>query len=220
MIGIVILLLATSAAVVAKGEKLDAEFSRRGLIDIQRLDSSIAVDLRYATTHNFTGKNMYGTLRKAYFRQEIARMIVRAQRMLKRANKDYSLIIYDAARPLSAQRRMYRLVRHTRWQRYVAYPYNGGGHHNFGLAVDLSFTYKGHPVDMGTGFDSFKSLAHIDNELANLRAGRLSRAAFANRRLLRRVMKSVGFNTERCEWWHFDYYKIKYARRHFRVLDF
>lgn len=196
------------------------EFTRHGYIDIQTLDSTIVVDIKYSTTDNFMGINMYGNLHKAFLRPEIAKMVVKAQKLLKAKNQDYSLIIYDAARPFSVQKSMYKKVQGTKYRRYVANPYNGGGHHNFGCAVDVSIMYKGKVLDMGTGFDDFSTLSHIDNEEANLKNGTLSRDAYNNRKLLRSVMKQVGFNTYRREWWHFDHYNIKYARKNFKVLDF
>lgn len=198
----------------------DKEFARVGFIDIQQIDSTIVVDLKYSSTDNFMGINMYGDLHKAYLRPEIAKKVAKAQKLLKEINSDYSLIIYDAARPISAQKSMFNKVKGTKYQRYVANPYNGGGHHNFGCAVDLTILYQGKPVDMGTDFDSFSTLSHIDNEDTNLKNGTLSKEAYNNRKLLRSIMKKVGFNTERCEWWHYDCYRIKYARQNFPLLDF
>lgn len=198
----------------------DKEFARVGFIDIQQIDSTIVVDLKYSSTDNFMGINMYGDLHKAYLRPEIAKKVAKAQKLLKEINSDYSLIIYDAARPISAQKSMFNKVKGTKYQRYVANPYNGGGHHNFGCAVDLTILYQGKPVDMGTDFDSFSTLSHIDNEDTNLKNGTLSKEAYNNRKLLRSIMKKVGFNTERCEWWHYYCYRIKYARQNFPLLDF
>lgn len=198
----------------------DLEFARHGYVDIQKMDSTILVNIKYSTTDNFMGINLYGKLNKAFLRPEIARMVVKAQKLLKAKNSDYSLIIYDAARPFSVQKTMYNKVKGTKFRRYVANPYNGGGHHNFGCAVDVSITYKGKAIDMGTEFDSFSTLSHIDNENLNLKNGTLSLKAYENRKLLRSIMKQVGFNTYRREWWHFDYYDIKFARENFKILNF
>ncbi len=213
---LIILFLAFSSNATVS---IDQKMKEHGLVDIQTIDSSIAVDLKYASTDNFTGKNMYGSLRKSYFRPEIARMIAKAQKILKAVNPNYSLIIYDGARPISAQRYMYRLVRRTPQRRYVAYPGNGG-HHNYGVVVDISITYKGKPIDMGTHFDCFTYVAHITNEKLLVAKGKITKSAYHNRLLLRSIMKEVGFNTFRKEWWHFDYYNKHYMRKHFRLLDF
>lgn len=216
---LVLCIIAVTTAVCQAGESIEKKMEEYGLVDISTLDKTIVVELKYATTDNFVGKNMYGNFHKAYFRPEIARAIVRVQKALKKENPRYSLIIYDASRPQSVQRTMYNMVKDTPNRRYVAKP-DRGGHHNFGIAVDISIVCDGVPLDMGTGFDSFSEVSHIDNEAALLRSGKLSKQAYANRRLLRRLMKAQGFTTYRREWWHFQQYDIKYARRKFKLLDF
>ena len=201
------------------GKGIEDKMKEYGLVDIATLDKSIIVDMKYATTDNFVGKNMYGDFKKAYFRPEIARAIVRVQAALRKYNPRYSLIIYDASRPQSVQRTMYDIVKNTPYRRYVAKP-NRGGHHNFGIAVDISIACDGVPLDMGTGFDSFSVVSHIDNENMLLKTGKLSKQAYENRQLLRRLMRAQGFTTYRREWWHFQQYEINYARQHFRLLDF
>lgn len=198
----------------------DKEFAQMGFVDVQSLDSTIQVDLKYSSTDNFMGINMYGDLYKAYLRPEIANMVVKAQKHLKNINPEYTLVIYDAARPLSAQRMMYEKVQGTKFSKYVAKPAKGGGYHNYGCAVDVTILHNGKPLDMGAGFDEFSTLSHIDNEQYNLKIGELSREAYNNRQLLRKVMKKAGFDTYRCEWWHFQHYTKKYMRSHFKSIDF
>ena len=198
----------------------DKEFAQMGFVDVQSLDSTIQVDLKYSSTDNFMGINMYGDLYKAYLRPEIANMVVKAQKYLKEINPEYTLVIYDAARPLSAQRMMYEKVQGTKFSKYVAKPAKGGGYHNYGCAVDVTILHNGKPLDMGAGFDEFSTLSHIDNEQYNLKIGKLSREAYNNRQLLRKVMKKAGFDTYRCEWWHFQHYTKKYMRSHFKSIDF
>lgn len=209
----------SAAPTLGSADAIDAVMREYGLVDIATIDASIVVELKYATTDNFVGQNMYGNLCRAYFRPEIAKSIAAVQQELKKIDERYSLVIYDAARPQSVQRRMYEVVRNTPNRRYVARPEHGG-HHNFGIAVDLSILYDGKLVDMGSEFDSFSTLSHIDDEPALLKAGRLSKQAYNNRRLLRRLMRAHGFTTYRREWWHFQQYDIKYARRRFKLLDF
>ena len=198
----------------------DKEFAKMGFVDVQTLDSTIQVDLKYSSTDNFMGKNMYGDLYKAYLRPEIAKMVVNAQKYLKEINPQYTLVIYDAARPLSAQRMMYEKVQGTKFSKYVAKPVNGGGYHNYGCAVDVTILHNGTPLDMGAGFDEFSTLSHIDNEQYNLKRGKLSRQAYDNRQLLRKVMRKAGFHTYRCEWWHFQHYSKQYMRTHLKSIDF
>ena len=198
----------------------DREFVKMGFVDVQTLDPAIQVDLKYSSTDNFMGINMYGDLYKAYLRPEIAEMVVKAQKYIKQVNPEYSLVIYDAARPLSAQRMMYEKVQGTKFSDYVAKPVNGGGYHNFGCAVDVTILHKGKPLDMGAGFDEFSEMSHIDNEDVNLKNGKLSKEAYDNRQVLRNAMKKAGFGTYRCEWWHFQHYTKQYMRTHFKSIDF
>lgn len=198
----------------------DAEFAKMGFVDVQSLDSTIQVDLKYSSTDNFMGVNMYGDLHKAYLRPEIAQMVVNAQKYLKEINPEYTLVIYDAARPLSAQRMMYEKVQGTPFSKYVAKPAKGGGYHNYGCAVDVTILHNGTPLDMGAEFDEFSTLSHINNEQYNLKRGKLSREAYDNRQLLRKIMRKAGFHTYRCEWWHFQHYSKKYLRTHFHSIDF
>ena len=216
---IVVVMLVCIDSSAKGGVDLEAKMREYGLVDIATVDSTIMVDLKYAETDNFVGSNMYGTLRKAFFRPEIARALAAVQRELKRTDKHLSLIIYDAARPQSAQQRMWDKVKDTPNRRYVAKPHRGG-HHNFGIAVDVSIVRDGVPIDMGSAFDSFSDVSHIDNESGLLRRKLITREALNNRQLLRRLMRAQGFTTYRREWWHFQQYDINYARRHFRLLDF
>ena len=66
------LLACTFSAHAADYEK---EFKKHGFVDVQELDSTILVELKYSTTDNFMGINMYGKKKKAYFRPEIAKKV-------------------------------------------------------------------------------------------------------------------------------------------------
>lgn len=198
----------------------DREFSILGFVDIYALDSTIVVDLKYSGTDNFMGVNMYGDLKKAYLSPDIAEKLLNAQKLLRAKNPEYTLIVYDAARPLSAQKMMYDKVQDTEYEQYVSNPYSGGGHHCYGCAVDVSILFNGKPLDMGTDFDSFSDLSHTDNEISNLENGTLSITAYENRQLLRNIMTSVGFDVEPCEWWHFSCYHIEEVRKKYPRLDF
>ncbi|MCI6894055.1 MAG: M15 family metallopeptidase [Bacteroidales bacterium] len=206
-------------ALASAGVDWDAKMVKRGMVEVTRLDPTVAVDLRYATTNNFVGRNMYGTFCKAYLHADAAAALIKAQKALKKHDARYSIVIYDAARPQSVQRTMWNAVKGTANARYVARPERGGPH-NYGIAVDVGLLYDGAPVDMGTQFDSFSDASHITQEQMLVKQGRISREALSNRALLRRVMTQAGFMTYRREWWHFELHRIKYARAHCRLLDF
>ena len=110
----------------------EEDFRIRGYVDIHRLDTTIRLDLIYSTTDNFVGEDMYGDFDKAYFEKGFAERICEAHRLLRKEYPGYSLLIYDASRPISIQRRMYALVQGTSKAVYVA---NGrrGGRHNYEL---------------------------------------------------------------------------------------
>ena len=61
--------------------------------------------------------------------------LLQAQKLLKEICPDYSLIVYDAARPMSVQQKMWNVVKGTPKYIYVSNPARGGGLHNYGLAV-------------------------------------------------------------------------------------
>ncbi|MBR1544303.1 MAG: M15 family metallopeptidase [Muribaculaceae bacterium] len=211
--------LAITAANAFTAEEYRQRFTALGLVDIQSLDSTIVVDLKYATTHNFVGENMYGNLRRAYLNKTTAKSLVAAQKALRKINPGYSIVIYDAGRPISVQRKMWKLVEGTPNSPYVARA-DRGGPHNYGVAVDVSLLLNGKPVDMGTPFDTFNSTAHITNEDALVKAGKITPQAKKNREILRQAMTQAGFKTYRREWWHFERMRTAYARRHCPLINF
>lgn len=197
---------------------LEAEFINAGLINVNTLDKTIRVDLKYATTDNFTKTILYDTLNAAYLHLVAAQKLVKAQQLLKQINSDYNLLIYDAARPLSVQQKMYKIVQGTSQAAYVADPVKIGMH-NYGLAVDVTICNgDGTPLDMGTPFDFFGRAAAIRDEEGLVRQGKLNRKQVDNRKLLRRVMLAAGFLSIQGEWWHFNATTKSEAVRSFKVI--
>ena len=211
----------------------DKKMIEQGLVDIQQMDAEILVELKYATEDNFVGENMYGSLTTAYLLPHFARKVVEAQRILRGRHPEYSLRIYDAARPISVQRRMRSIVEGTPLQIYVA-DGKRGGRHNFGVAVDLTIVDdNGRPLDMGAGFDHFGKEAWVGNDndvtlaaykayVERLRAeGLISAKAAANRTLLLEIMDAVGLRPYVKEWWHFqERISMTATRERYKLLDF
>ncbi len=157
---------------------IDVIFRSYGLVSIASVDPSVGVLLKYATDDNFMKKNLYGDLKDAYFVREIAERIAYAQKMLRDDFPSFSLLVYDAARPMSIQRQMFETVEGTDKEIYVASPYSGGGYHNYGLAVDLTLVDdKGKVLDMGSDFDCFDEISHVGNEELLVATGRISAQA-------------------------------------------
>lgn len=216
----IFLLLLLLCNLRSNAEELDTWLHDRGLVDISVLDSTIRVHLVYATPDNFMGETVYTGITRAWLHPDAAQKLVTAQQLLKKEHPDLTLVVYDAARPMSVQRKMWRLVRGTDKVNYVSNPSNGGGLHNYGMAVDVTILDPaGEPLPMGTSFDFFGEEAHTNNEEALLASGKITRKEFDNRRLLRRIMKSAGFRTIPYEWWHFNACSRTEARQSYPVLD-
>lgn len=220
-------------------ENFDAKMQEYNLVDIRELDSSILVDLKYSSTDNFVGIDMYSDLEAAYLEREFAKRVVRAQQLLQQRHPEYTLLIYDAARPISVQRAMRKCVEGTEFENFVA---DGtlGGRHNYGVAVDLTIAnLDGTPLDMGTDFDNLTAVASVKgtadssdpatrtvkvyrdyiNNLAE--RGVISYEAAANRIMLVEIMHEAGLYPYRREWWHYEeIISITATRNKYKLLDF
>ena len=187
----------------------------------------------YARADNFCHKQLYKSLRTAYMLPQCAAALKKAQAELKRIRPDLSLIIFDATRPMSVQQTMWNTVKNTSHRFYVSNPANGGGMHNYGMAVDISICKaswseklwcdgaipcKIDTIPMGVKVDHLGNESHIDNEQQLLIRGVLTKESLENRRLLRRVMKAAGFQPLRTEWWHFNLCTRKWAKVHLEVI--
>ena len=204
----------------AADSPLETRLREMGLVDVQELDATIGVHLVYATEENFMGEVLYRDLHKAFLLPEMAERVVRAQALLKAERPELSLMILDAARPLSIQLKMFHLVAGTPRNIYVSNPKHGPGLHNYGAAVDVTLVDTwGRLLDMGTEFDHFGPEAHTDIETQLVREGKISHEALENRRLLRRVMKEAGLKPLRSEWWHFNLMSREQARQRLKPID-
>ena len=163
------------------------------LVEIRKYIPSIVLDIRYATTNNFTHHQMYPQA-KAFARLPVVLAIKQVEASL--AKQGLGLKIYDAYRPYSVTVKFYQLVSDTN---FVADP-RKGSKHNRGCAIDLSLINlkTGKELDMPTGFDSFskRAAAAYPN---------LPKQEIDNRGLLKKVMEAHGFKQLKTEWWHFDF---------------
>lgn len=190
-----------------------------GFINIAQADSSIALDLMYTRADNFTGQVLYDDLREAYLHPDAMQSLQKAQRLLKELHPTYSLIVYDAARPMSVQQKMWDTVKGTSRYIYVSNPARGGGLHNYGLAVDLSILDEnGIPLPMGTPVDHLGKEAHITEEAQLVAQGKITAQERENRLLLRQVMKEAGFRPLHSEWWHFNRVSRQTAKEKYQVI--
>ncbi len=200
---------------------IEKQMQEQGLVNITDLAPAIAVDLKYSSTDNFVGRDMYGRLERAYLERGFAQRIAKAQELLAKKHKGYRFIIYDASRPMSVQKQMRALVEGTPLAVYVAEA-KRGGRHNYGVAVDISILDdKGKALDMGTPFDHFGWKAHTGQEELWLKEGKISREVWQNRKLLRSIMSAVGLRPYRREWWHYqERLPMSEVRKRYKRLDF
>ncbi len=200
---------------------LEKSILEAGLVDIKTIDSSVVVDLKYSTDNNFLGLDMYGDLNKCYLQPDVAEKLKCSQEILKSKFPFYNLIIYDAVRARSIQRKMWDTIDVPYFERskYVSNP-NNGSLHNFGAAVDVSIVNElGMELDMGTPYDYFGELAYPREEERMIEEGKLTHIQLLNRQLLREVMEAGGFMGITTEWWHFNSCFRKEAYEKYRIIE-
>src|SRR5574344_1671437 len=123
-------------------------------VDLQKLVPNIKLDVRYATSHNFTGKPIY-THARAFLRKPAAEKLLAVQKELNA--KGLGLVIWDAYRPYVGALRFFEVCPDST---FCASPTTGSVH-NRGCAIDLTVCdlNTGKYLDMGTDFDSFSDSA-------------------------------------------------------------
>jgi zinc D-Ala-D-Ala dipeptidase len=169
-----------------------------GFVDVVQLDPSIRLDIRYATTDNFTKAKIYDCP-ACLLRVEAAQALVKAHKALQK--KGLGLKMFDCYRPRPYQQRLWDKVPNPD---YVTPPAKGSMHSR-GAAVDLTIVdASGKELDMGTPYDFFGVEAHTDYKKHTSKIQ-------ANRDLLRETLDAVGFKGIRTEWWHFSYQAKDYA---------
>jgi D-alanyl-D-alanine dipeptidase len=170
-------------------------FRPSDLVELITLDSTIKLDIRYATTRNFLGVPVYSAAR-AFLQRPAAEALVRAHRAL--AASGYGLLIHDAYRPWYVTKIFWDATPQES-KVFVADP-SQGSRHNRGCAVDLTLydLRTGEAVEMPGGYDEFSDRSYPDYP------GGTSRQR-ALREVLRSAMEREGFRVFDAEWWHFDF---------------
>lgn len=170
-------------------------FKKTELTELIKLDTTIRLDIRYATENNFLNTPLYSQAR-AFLQRPAAEAVVRANQKLKRLG--YGLLIHDAYRPWYITKIFWDATP-AALRKFVADP-SKGSRHNRGCAVDLTlYNIKTEmPVTMPSRYDEMSERSYPDytggtNEERNLRD------------LLRYAMEAEGFTVYEYEWWHFDY---------------
>ncbi len=161
-------------------------------LELISLDSTIQLDIRYATANNFVGQVLYGCAR-CFLRPAAARSVLAAHQQLK--EEGLGLKMFDCYRPRDVQWKLWEIYPKPG---YVADP-RKGSIHNRGGAVDLTIVDgTGQELPMGTDFDFF-------GPRANHTYTDLPKEVLANRQKLKSLMREHGFSAIRSEWWHYNY---------------
>ena len=189
-------------------------FADTDLVDVRSLVPDIDLDMRYAGANNFTGAPVEGyEAPKCYLLRPAAEALAKVERALR--DDHLRLRLYDCYRPVRAVRRFVAWAHapedgQTKAAYYPAFdkpallgdyiaPTSG---HSRGATVDLDLMECDDtgvactPLDMGTHFDFFDTLANTDSPKA-------TDAQRANRHRLRDAMEAGGFRNYKMEWWHF-----------------
>lgn len=162
------------------------------LVLVRDYISDIYIELKYAESENFTGQVIYD-FTDAYLRYGTVKKLADVQKNL--IDYGYSLKIWDAYRPVSAQFKLWEVCPDTT---YVANPKNGYSSHNKGNTVDVTIVkLNGDGVDMPTDFDDFSALA--DRDYSDI-----DEMAAKNAMLLEKIMEENGFKPYFNEWWHYS----------------
>lgn len=182
-------------ALAAQPPKETGEFRKSDLVELNRLDPTIKLEVRYATTNNFLGSVFYSEPR-AFLQRPATEALARAHQKLK--EKGYGLLIHDAYRPWYVTKVFWDATPSDK-KLFVADP-SKGSRHNRGAAVDLTLydLRTGKAVEMVGTYDETTDRSYPDYP------GGTSLQRW-HRDLLRDAMESEGFTVFEAEWWHFDY---------------
>jgi D-alanyl-D-alanine dipeptidase len=182
-------------ALAAQPPTETGDFLPTDLVELTKLDPTIKLDVRYATTNNLFDSVFYSQAR-AFLQRAPAEALVRVSRKLKASG--YGLLVHDGYRPWYVTKVFWDASPQDK-KIFVADPAKGS-RHNRGAAVDLSLydLKTGKPVEMVSTYDET-----TDRAYPNYPGG--TSLQRWHRDLLRSAMESEGFTVYEAEWWHFDY---------------
>lgn len=167
------------------------------LIRLIDLDPDFIINLKYAGPDNFTGQTVYSS-GECYINKHTALLLIQAKNAVKA--QGFRMKIWDAYRPISAQRRFWDILPNND---FVARPPDmekltefRPSHMN-GQCVDVTLTdTQGCDIPMPSEFDDF-------SERATLSCPFTEPERIKNALILRSAMEQAGFASYDNEWWHF-----------------
>lgn len=171
------------------------DFKPTDLVELIKLDTSIHLDIRYATSNNFVGRPMYKEAR-AFLQRPAAEALVKVNQSLKPLG--YGLVVFDGYRPWSVTKLFWDVTPDDK-KKFVADPAKGS-RHNRGCAVDLSLydLTTGKEIEMTGNYDEMTERSYPSYTGGTTEQRKM-------RDLLRSKMEAQGFTVYEYEWWHFDY---------------
>ena len=164
-------------------------------MELTKLDSTLHLDIRYATNNNLAGRPVY-TEARAFLQRPAAEAVVKVNEELKPLG--YGLLIFDGYRPWSVTKLFWDITPEED-KKFVANP-KDGSRHNRGSAVDLTLydLETGKEVEMTGEYDEMSERSYKDYAGGTEEQRKL-------RDLLISKMERHGFTVYDYEWWHFDF---------------
>jgi len=192
---VAVLVVLTALAPILAAQVVRDTAAARTLVELVRLDSTIRLDVRYATPRNFMGRPMY-TQARVFLQRPAAEALVRVHRAL--LQRGYGLLVFDGYRPWAVTKKFWDETPPVQ-RKFVADP-RKGSKHNRGCAVDLTLFELAtkREVSMPSPYDDFS-----DKASSSYTGGTPEQRQ--RRGILRTAMEREGFRVEPSEWWHFDY---------------
>ncbi|MBO2516247.1 MAG: peptidase M15 [Clostridiales bacterium] len=195
----------------------------KGFVYVHDVIDDVILEMRYASTHNFTGQIVPG------YEGNYAIMTVESANLLKEAADEfrsmgYRIKIYDAYRPrravqffvtwatkdpdMSMQAEFYPDFKNKTLmvdQGYIA----RNSPHSKGSTLDMTLCdMDGNELDMGSCFDFFGPISWHGTK-------KITAEQTANREILRSVMVKHGFKSFEKEWWHYRMINQPYPDTYF-----
>jgi D-alanyl-D-alanine dipeptidase len=183
----------------------------RDFVNAATVVPGLAVEMRYAGSHNFVGRPIHGYAAPVcWLTRQAAQALAQVQADLARFG--LGLKVYDCYRPTRAVADFAAWARDLNDQAHKAefYPTVDKSQlfqlgyiaersgHSRGSTMDLTVIDRatGAEIDMGSPFDLFDTKSWPESSAVNA-------AQRANRLMLQSVMRAHGFNPLQQEWWHF-----------------
>lgn len=164
-----------------------------GAVDLRVYLPTMQFEMLFASENNIVGEAMYPAI--PLLETSTAEMLAKAQEIF--LSQGYTIKIYDAYRPKSAQYKLYDIVQNS-W--FIANPYETNSWHQLGRAVDMSLVNieTGEELEMPTPMHTFNESA------CRFNSSQWTEQAKKNSDYMTDIMTFVGFKTIDTEWWHFE----------------